>query len=76
MEEGIKGKDTEKKSRKGLIKGFIVAVLAMAGLCILLGYNLAELTKDNKILDTQAISMKSKANAATVENQALAQDFI
>ena len=64
-------KGTKKKPRKGLIRGFVVAVLMMAGLCILLGYNIAELMKDNKVLDVQAINAKSQVNSTAVENETL-----
>lgn len=76
MEEGmVKDDVTKPKSRKGLIRGFIIAVICMAGLCILLGFNLSELTKDNKVLDTQTISTQSKLNAKTAEADSLTKQL-
>jgi len=75
MEKVIIEKDKDTKPRKGLIRGFVLSVMVMVGLCILFGYNLAELNKDNKVLDSQAINVKSQLNTATTENETLTKEL-
>jgi len=76
MEEGVKSKDVKNKPKSKLIKGFIISVITMAALCVLLGYNLNVILKDNNSLESDQAKMKSEISAKIAENQSLNTELV
>jgi len=66
----------DKTPKKGMFKGFVIALFVTIGLCILLGYNLSELIKDHDVIKVEADSNKSLLDARIIENQSLNKEIL
>jgi len=71
MEDAVKGKE----SKKQYVTLVIVVVLVLVGACILLGYNLSEITKDKNIFKSTADKIKSQLTEKTIEAEGFAKQI-